>query len=134
MLAKTYSPIDNSLVFEQPYADQASISAALKKSRMAQRQWAEFSLVEKAHVCRKAIDYFIDNKATIGQQITQQMGRPIAYSPNEVNGLAERANGMIDLATEALADTVIEDNSHKRRLIRKHPLGTLLIIAPWNYP
>ena len=134
MLAKTYSPIDNALVFEQPYADQASISAALKKSRMAQRQWAEFSLVEKAHVCRKAIDYFIDNKATIGQQITQQMGRPIAYSPNEVNGLAERANGMIDLAPEALADTVIEDNSHKRRLIRKHPLGTLLIIAPWNYP
>jgi len=134
MLAKTYSPIDNALVFEQPYADQVSISTALKKSRMAQRQWAEFSLVEKAYVCRKAIDYFIDNKAMIGQQITQQMGRPIAYSPNEINGLAERANGMIDLATEALADTVIEDNSHKRRLIRKHPLGTLLIIAPWNYP
>ena len=41
---------------------------------------------------------------------------------------------MIDIATEALADTVIEDNPQKRRLIRKHPLGTLLIIAPWNYP
>jgi acyl-CoA reductase-like NAD-dependent aldehyde dehydrogenase len=63
------------------------------------------------------------------------MGRPIRYTPFEINkGFRERATYMIDLAEQALADISIEKSAEFQRFIRREPLGTVLVLAPWNYP
>jgi acyl-CoA reductase-like NAD-dependent aldehyde dehydrogenase len=46
----------------------------------------------------------------------------------------ERAEAMIELAENALADHVIEDVPGRYRAIKKQPVGVVLQIAPWNYP
>jgi acyl-CoA reductase-like NAD-dependent aldehyde dehydrogenase len=60
------------------------------------------------------------------------MGRPIAYTPNEIRrGFQERAMHMCSLAEEALAEIAVTPG---RRFIRREPLGVVLVVAPWNYP
>jgi acyl-CoA reductase-like NAD-dependent aldehyde dehydrogenase len=72
----------------------------------------------------------------IGEELSWQMGRPVSQAPGEISrGFAERAAFMIDAAPDALADlTVGRPEAGKRRFIRREPLGTVLVLAPWNYP
>ena len=67
-------------------------------------------------------------------EITLQMGRPIAHSPGELRGFEERARAMIAIAPEALADVRPEPKPGFTRFVRREPLGVVLTIAPWNYP
>ena len=71
----------------------------------------------------------------LATEISWQMGRPIRYSPSEiVGGLRERANYMIAVAEEALADIATTPKDGFQRFIRREAVGTVLVLAPWNYP
>ncbi len=61
---------------------------------------------------------------------------PIRYTPNEVNGFADRARYMCSIAEEALADKKVVDPSKPQftRFIKRMPLGVILVIPAWNYP
>ncbi|MDB5865345.1 MAG: aldehyde dehydrogenase family protein, partial [Betaproteobacteria bacterium] len=77
----------------------------------------------------------VDRADQLAEEITRQMGRPIAYSPFEIRrGLSERASYMSDIAESALADFKVEPKENFERFIRREPLGVVLAVAPWNYP
>ena len=65
------------------------------------------------------------------------MGRPIRYTPFEINGgFKERAlhGSMISIADEALADIQPAEIDGFKRFVKKEPIGTVLVLSPWNYP
>ena len=67
----------------------------------------------------------------LATELTWQMGRPIAHSPLEIRrGFAERAAYMIGIATDALADDVLEPKDGFRRFIRREPLGLVPCLRP----
>lgn len=129
------SPIDGSVFCERKTANEAEIETALKDAYQARKNWKLTSIAIRAEFCRKAITYLVDNAEAIGEEITRQMGRPIRYSASEITGgLQERANYMIDVASAALSDIRIPDKQCFTRYIRREPLGTVFVLAPWNYP
>jgi acyl-CoA reductase-like NAD-dependent aldehyde dehydrogenase len=72
---------------------------------------------------------------TLGEELTRQMGRPIAHSPNEIRrGFHERVSYLTGIAPQALEDISLEEKSGFERFIRREPLGVVLVVAPWNYP
>ena len=131
---KTYSPIDNSLYVERPYATKPEIENALTKAKQAQKEWRLTSITTRAKYCLAAIDYLVTHKEAIGEELCWQMGRPIRYAQNELGGLEERALYMIEQAKTALADVAIPEKIGFIRYIKHEPLGLALVIAPWNYP
>ena len=70
----------------------------------------------------------------IGAELTRQMGRPIRYSPFEIDRLVERARYMASVAEESLSDLALEPKEGFTRFIRRDPVGVVFVIAPWNYP
>jgi acyl-CoA reductase-like NAD-dependent aldehyde dehydrogenase len=129
------SPIDQSVYCERRFAFADEIEATLKKAKEAQSRWENTSLSDRISLCKKALDYFIDHAIDIGEEITWQMGRPIRYTPNEIlKGFKERSEYMMGVAPHALADQIIEDSPSTLRCIKKVPLGTVMVLAPWNYP
>lgn len=127
------SPIDDSLVAERTPATDKELTLVLQSAVNAQNAWSKTPIAEKATLCHQAIDNLVVNIDDIAEEITRQMGRPIRYSPGEIRGLEERGRFMIDIAEQALADIYINNNDTKR-FIRRVPLGSVLTIAPWNYP
>jgi acyl-CoA reductase-like NAD-dependent aldehyde dehydrogenase len=73
-------------------------------------------------------------QADIVPELAWQMGRPVRYGAGELRGFAERARHMIAIAPQALAAIEPEPKAGFRRFIKREPLGTVLVIAPWNYP
>ena len=131
---RVISPIDGRVVVERRLADAGEIAAALSRARTAQRGWSRLPIEERASLLERFVDAFLATGEQAAREITLQMGRPIAHSPGELRGLAERARHMIAIAPEALADITPAAREGFTRFIRREPLGVVLTIAPWNYP
>lgn len=129
------SPIDGMLYAERELATNEQIEAALAKSVAAQREWKRVPIAERVNICRQMLAYLVERADKIGEELTWQIGRPIAYSPFEIRrGFAERVNYLCDIAAQELGDIAIEPKENFQRFIRREPLGTVLVLAPWNYP
>jgi acyl-CoA reductase-like NAD-dependent aldehyde dehydrogenase len=130
----TLSPIDGSEVAVREHATRAQVDAALQRAKRAQRDWRSTSLAERAAILTRFCALFEARGSAIAEELTRQMGRPIAQSPGEVRGLLERARHMIAIATEATADIDVGAKPGFRRFLRREPLGVVLTVAAWNYP
>ena len=51
-----------------------------------------------------------------------------------MRGFEERAKFMIDNSDKALEDVISKKDNEFDNFIKKEPLGTIFVIAPWNYP
>ncbi len=131
---ETFSPIDGSRLFARKFAGTAEIAEALRRARSARERWRPLSIKERGAFVIRAVERLIESTDSVAEEITRQIGRPIAQSPGEVRGMAERARYMIDLAEAALADLDPGAKPGFKRYLRREALGTVLVIAPWNYP
>lgn len=132
---QTISPIDNSIFLEREYAEDKLIEQVLSNATKAQVGWSKTSIEERAGVCQKVISYFIEQADEIGKELTWQMGRPIKFTPFEItNGFKERADYMIAIAANQLKDIQTPNIDGFTRYIKREPVGTVLVLAPWNYP
>jgi acyl-CoA reductase-like NAD-dependent aldehyde dehydrogenase len=131
---RTVSPVDGRVLVERARADERETAAALAAARGSQRAWRRRPVAERAALVSRAVDAFVARGAAVAEEITWQMGRPIAHSPGEVRGFEERARHMLAIAEESLADLVPAPKPGFRRFVRREPLGVVLVLAPWNYP
>ncbi len=128
------SPVDGLVYVERRLADPADITAALDAASHAQAQWKRRPIDERAALCSAAVDALLSMREAIVPELAWQMGRPVRFGAGELRGVEERARHMIAIAAESLAPIEFGDKAGFRRRIQREPLGTVLVIAPWNYP
>lgn len=134
-IQQTVSPVDGSIVAEVMLASEREIDATLDTAVRAQFDWKRLPIAERTAICERMVDWMVERADEIGTELTWQMGRPVSQSPMEIQrGFQERARYMSSLAPAALADEDCGPKAGFRRFIRHEPLGTILVLAPWNYP
>lgn len=131
---KTITPIDETVFLERERPTDADVEKALEIASTGYAIWRNWPLEKRIDVIRKAIAVFVGSKDNIAMEITQQMGRPIAFSGGEVAGLENRALTMLNLAPQALSPSVPSHVEGFERSIKRVPLGVVAVLAPWNYP
>lgn len=131
---ETVTPIDDSIIAVRSRPTDVDIDTALNLARQAFEIWREYSLESRIKLLERAVNAFVSWKDEIASEITSQIGRPIAYSGGEVMGFEARARTMLRLAPQALAPHVPDAIPSFERYIERVPLGTVAVLAPWNYP
>ncbi|MDF1797239.1 MAG: aldehyde dehydrogenase family protein [Coxiellaceae bacterium] len=131
---KVISPVDNSVYATGNYATGQLIESTLADAKQVHHHWKKVDIAERARLCRQFVENLFIKEDQICEQLSWQMGRPIKQCPGELSGVKERAHYMIDIAEQNLADIIIEDTAEQKRFIRRDPVGTVMVIAPWNYP
>jgi acyl-CoA reductase-like NAD-dependent aldehyde dehydrogenase len=131
---KIHNPATGQLIDERPADDAASVAAKAAAARTAQPAWGATPIRERLAVIerfRAAIVAELDSLATT---LTQEVGKPISQSRNELNGLLPRIDFFLAQTEKAIADeTVFDDNGMCER-IGHVPLGVVANISAWNYP
>jgi acyl-CoA reductase-like NAD-dependent aldehyde dehydrogenase len=127
------SPVDGRVYAERPVASGAEISAAVARAKSARRAWGEVTVRERAKFLSHFVDAILGKNDEIVPELAWQMGRPVRYK-NEMRGLEERSRHMIAIAEETLAPSPRPDKPGFKRWIAREPMGTVMVIAPWNYP
>jgi len=134
-IQQTISPIDGALYLERPLASSTQIDRTLASAVTAQAAWRRTPVTERVEICRRMAAWCVEQADQLGDELTRQIGRPIAYSPFELRrGFNERVQFMSDIAATELADLAIEPKENFHRFIRQEPVGVVLVLAPWNYP
>jgi acyl-CoA reductase-like NAD-dependent aldehyde dehydrogenase len=134
-IQQTITPINGSVYVERKMASAQQIENTLAQAVTAQQAWKRTTIAERVAICRRMAAWCVEHADEIGQELTWQIGRPIAYSPFEIRrGFNERITYMCDIAERELADIVIEPKENFQRFIRREPLGVVLVLGPWNYP
>ncbi|VVP13989.1 aldehyde dehydrogenase family protein [Pseudomonas fluorescens] len=128
------SPVDGRVYAERQRVDAAQLEQALVAAATAQAQWKRRPLNERAAFCSAAVDAMLAMKEQIVPELAWQMGRPVRYGAGELRGFEERARHMIAIAPDALAAVEPVPIAGFERYIKREPLGTVLVVAPWNYP
>ena len=131
---KLISPVDGRVYAERHYASDETVSAELETASQAQHAWKKTPLAERARYCTAALEALLAMRDEIAPEIAWQMGRPVRYGAGELRGVEERARYMISIAADALADIDAGEKAGFHRFVRREPLGTVFVIAPWNYP
>jgi len=127
------SPIDGSVYITREVLSQDAAFAAATRAKDAQAAWVARPVADRIAMVRKAAEIIGTQQDRMTTEIAHQMGRPIRYG-GEFGGFNERLTYMADVAEEGLQETIIEDSDAFRRLIKRVPWGTVLVVAPWNYP
>jgi len=132
-MQKTISPIDNKVYIEREY-DSHKIEETLNNSVKAQISWGQISVKERVELLGKFVEDFLSKKEIITEELCRQIGRPISQVAGELNGFKERADYMLSIAENKLADIDVTKDKNFKNFIRRKPLGVVFVIAPWNYP
>ena len=133
-MLKTITPIDNSVYLERPYASSSEIENSLELSNQSKTIWKNTSLEVRKELVSKFVESFLSNNKEIEEELCRQMGRPISQCSGEMRGFEERAKYMIENADRSLQKVISKNDSEFDNYITKDPLGTVFVIAPWNYP
>jgi len=128
------SPIDGRELVRRPIMSETAIEAAIAAAREAQKAWRHVPLAERAAKVLGLLDALVAMNQEVVPELAQQMGRPVRYG-GEFRGVEERARHMVRIAEESLKALPPDDEKPGfRRMIKREPVGLVLVVAPWNYP
>ncbi|WP_343524676.1 aldehyde dehydrogenase family protein [Pedobacter sp.] len=100
----------------------------------AQPLWANKTLQERMTVIAKFSDLLEAEIETLALVLTNEVGKPLQQSRNEINGARTRIKWMLSNAEKYLSDEVMVDEPGLKEIIKYEPLGVICNISAWNYP
>lgn len=129
----TISPSTNKPILTRPVLSDADIARLPTKSTQAFNSYARLTrLPERQSIVKKALGLILDKQDDLARELTEQMGRPIAYTAVEIKTAVKRAEYLLKISEECLKDTEGEAENGFKRFIRKMPVGPVLILFAWN--
>ncbi|TVY54603.1 Succinate-semialdehyde dehydrogenase [NADP(+)] [Lachnellula cervina] len=130
----TISPTTNKPILTRNGISASDLELLPQVATDAFESFRKTTLAERQAIVKKALKLLNDKQDTLAKEITEQMGRPIAYGAKEVTTAVKRGEYLLKISEEALKDTDGEAEKGFKRFIRKVPVGPVLILFAWNYP
>ncbi|KAF3810932.1 Lactaldehyde dehydrogenase [Colletotrichum gloeosporioides] len=131
---QTISPSTNKVLLNTPSTSLEDAKAIAKSSQDAFQKFKLLSLAERKEMVMRGLKLIQERKHDLGRELSEQMGRPIAYSHKEIETMQKRADYLLDIAEEALRDIPGRPEAGFKRRIKKVPVGPTLVVFAWNFP
>jgi len=128
----TISPITNKPVVERKGLSDAELKELPIRSAKAFESFKKTSLKERQAIVKKALELLTARQDELAKELTEQMGRPIAYTAKEITTAVARGEYMLKISEDALADTPGDEQEGFIRYVRKVPMGPVLVLFAWN--
>jgi len=128
------NPATGEVFTQVAQADAEQIERVLVDARRAAREWRRVPLADRIAATHRFLDAFDEQADAVADELTGQMGKPIAQSRGEVKTMRARAEHMAEIAEASLADVRLADGPDEFKRIAHEPLGVIFDVAAWNYP
>lgn len=132
----TISPATNEPVVTRTGVSSEELKQIPVAAQAAFRSFSQSTTLEqRQQIVERALDILDEKKDELAREITEQMGRPIAYTGVEVATAIKRSRYLVRISASVLGEQGIvagEEEKGFRRYIKRSPVGVALIIFPWN--
>jgi acyl-CoA reductase-like NAD-dependent aldehyde dehydrogenase len=131
----TISPTTNQPILTRTGLSSEDLRHIPEAAEAAFRSFSQTTTLEQRQkIVEKALD-ILKKKDELAREITEQMGRPIAYTGVEVLTAVKRGRYLTKVSSDVLSENGIvpgEKEKGFRRYIKRTPVGVVFIIFPWN--
>lgn len=128
----TISPTTNQPVITRNGISVAELESIPSVATEAFLSFSRTSLSERQVIVKKALKLLGDKQDELAKELTEQMGRPIAYTAKEITTAVKRGEYLLKISNDALKDADGEAEKGFKRYIQKVPVGPVLILFAWN--
>lgn len=133
---RTISPATNEPVVTRTGVSSEDLKQIPVAAQAAFRAFSQTTTLEQRQkIVEGALDILEKKKDELAREVTEQMGRPIAYTGVEIATAIKRSRYLTRISTSVLGGEGIvpgEEEKGFRRYIKRSPVGVVLIIFPWN--
>lgn len=129
-----HNPANGEAIATLPADDAASVAGKARAAREAQAVWALRSLEQRKRCIEGFRAGVVRDLEQLARVMTQETGKPIRMSRNELNGLLPRIDFFLAEVDTAIAAETVYDEGGMREQIQHEPLGVVANISAWNYP
>jgi acyl-CoA reductase-like NAD-dependent aldehyde dehydrogenase/gamma-glutamyl-gamma-aminobutyrate hydrolase PuuD len=114
--------------------DSEIIAKKFELLKKAQPAWAATSVKERIDCIKKFVSLLDERKDKLAKTLTNEMGKPLQQSYNELNGVKTKIQFFIDNSEKWLQEEWIAKDGATKEKIVYEPLGVVANISAWNYP
>jgi acyl-CoA reductase-like NAD-dependent aldehyde dehydrogenase len=129
-----FNPATGALLAERPADDAEAVASKAAAARAALPAWRHVPMAERLAVLQRFRAGLLAALEPLARTLTQEVGKPIAQSRNELNGLLPRIDFFVEQSERALRDEHVYDGGGVHEQIGHEPLGVVANISAWNYP
>ncbi len=133
---KIMNPANGAVIASVVADTSAVVRRKYATARSGQHDWARVPLRKRLATIAKFRERIVAMHETLARTLTQEVGKPIRQSRNELNGLLARIDFFLAESTRALRDETVHADTGKKfeERITHEPLGVIANISAWNYP
>ena len=128
----TISPSTNKPILTRHGLTDSEVALLAALSTQAFNGFRLKPLEDRQVIVKRALKLISDRQDVLARELTEQMGRPIAYTAKEITTAVARGEYLLRISSDALKDTQGEPEKGFKRYIRKVPVGPVLILFAWN--
>lgn len=107
---------------------------ALTRADRAGAAWARTTARHRSDVLRRAYDLIIEQRDRLAALMTREMGKPLAEAYGEVQYAADYVRWYSEEALRPAGSFRENPVGGSTILTTRAPIGTTLLITPWNFP
>ncbi|CAI0765926.1 NADP-dependent succinate-semialdehyde dehydrogenase [Serratia entomophila] len=107
---------------------------AIAAAKKAQPAWRALTAKERAGKLRKLFELMMENQDDLARIMTAEQGKPLAESRGEIAYAASFIEWFAEEGKRVYGDTIPQNQSGRRIIVQKEPIGVFAAITPWNFP
>lgn len=128
------NPATGETIGEVPDCTDQDIDAAIMAADTAFREWKKTTAYQRSQLLYRAWELMIRRKRELAVLMTQEQGKPLKASLNEVQYGADFLLWFAEEAKRTYGQTIPSSRESQRFIVHKSPVGVVGAITPWNYP
>jgi len=132
---KITNPATGAVIAEVAADNTAAVRRKYEAARSGQKRWAGVPIRERLKAIAGFRERVVATQEKLARTLTQEVGKPIRQSRNELTGLLGRIDFFLEASSRALREEkVYADGKTMDERITHEPLGVVANISAWNYP
>ena len=133
---KITNPATGAVLADVAADNAAAVRRKVEVARAGQLRWARVPVRKRLGAIAKFRERIVAMQETLARTLTQEVGKPIRQSRNELNGLLGRIDFFLAESTRALREEKVFVDARQKleERITHEPLGVIANISAWNYP
>lgn len=128
------NPATENIITTLTQDDASSLSKKLQLLKAGQLDWKNIPLTDRINIIKKFAELLLEEIEILASTLTDEVGKPLQQSRNEVNGARSRIQWLTDHAEQYLSDEIMSKTDNMEERNAYEPLGIVCNISAWNYP
>ena len=129
-----HNPATGALIAQLDTDNAQSVADKAHLARQAQASWAATPIADRMACISRFRAAVVAQLESLATTMTNETGKPIAMSRNELNGLLGRIDFFLAEVQAAVQTQTVFADASMTEQIEHIPLGVVANISAWNYP